>query len=111
MSQYQKQTLLDTLTQYTTSGEALKAVMNSPGVDKRGSKILSSDGTKAIFSNQNGFRNSRGKNNPKKGSGEQKKSPKGNQGQGSSGKSTQGQPKAKKTKTEQVFNLNLSQLN
>ena len=103
MSAYQKQTLLDTLAQYTTSSDALKQVMNSPGADKRGGKIMSQDGTKAIFSNQNGFKSQREKGG-KRGQGEKgKKNNQNNQTQGPSNKPNQ--PKAKKPKSDKVSSL------
>ena len=93
MSSFQKQSMLDQLHEYLTSTEAMKGVMNSPGADKRGGKILSNDGTKAVFSNQNGFKNG-SRNGPKNDWKKRgKKEKQGNQGksneQGSSSKSNQ----------------------
>ena len=57
MSQFQKQTLLDNLSQFLTSSDPLKQVLNTPGLDKRGGKTLTRDGTKAVFVGQNTFKN------------------------------------------------------
>ena len=95
MSSYQKQNLLDQLHQYLSSTEAMKAVMNSPGLDKRGGKMLTFDGTKSIYSNQNGFKNGvKAKNDWKK------------RGQKEKGKANNGQSNNKspgQSKSNQVF--------
>ena len=88
MSAHQKQNLLDTLAQYLTSSDSLKHVMNSPGLDQRGGKTLSRDGTKAIFLGQNGSKAQKSKNwrNKKNGGGDND-SGNGKNGQGKSNKS------------------------
>ena len=61
MSQFQKQSLLDTLAQYLNSSDALKQVLNSPGLDQKGGKTLTRDGTKAVFVGQNTFKSGKKK--------------------------------------------------
>ena len=97
MSSYQKQNLLDQLHQYLNSNDAMKQVMNSPGCDRRGGKILSGDGTKALYSNQNGFKNGFRKNDWKK---------RGQNGKGKNGKSNEGNNKSTKS-NQQVLNLSI----
>ena len=92
MSQFQKQTLLDTLSQFLTSSEPLKQVMNTPGLDKKGGKTLTRDGTKAVFVGQNTF-----KNGPKKGRfGKKGDGNKDGDGTNTSGKGNNGGNKNKK---------------
>ena len=88
MSQHQKQNLLDTLAQYLTSSDALKHVMNSPGLDQKGGKTLSRDGAKAIFVGQNASKAGKNKNwRNKKNGGNESGSGSGKNGQGKGGKS------------------------
>ena len=93
MSQFQKQTLLDTLSQFLASSDPLKQVMNTPGLDKKGGKTLTRDGTKAVFVGQNTFKNG----SAKKGRfGKKGDNGKDGDNSGNSGKNGQNNNKGKK---------------
>ena len=100
MSAHQKQNLLDTLAQYLTSSDVLKHVMNSPGLDQKGGKTLSRDGTKAIFVGQNASKAGKSKNwrNKRNGKDNDSGSNSGKNGQGKGGKS-----KSKNTSVRKEF--------
>ena len=95
MSHQQKQQLLDQLSQYLGGADSLRAVMNSPCLDRRGAKMLGFDGNKVITSTDaGGFR--RGWNKKR---GRNQKDNKGNKNSNQNGPNTKGGPSNKKKKS------------
>lgn len=96
MSHQQKQQLLDQLSQYLGGADSLRQVMNSPCLDKKGSKMLGFDGVKVLTaSGAGGFR--RGWNKKRGRDSKDGKGKNSNQGQ-NQGQGSRGGPNSKKNK-------------